>query len=228
MALIHRQKTGEGQYLDLSQLAAAMYYTSETYKTPDGKLGPLPNLDQGQMGLGPLNRLYKTNDDWLCICCEKDDEWLALCRALDLSDLSDDPQFNTETQRDSNRDKLASILEERFLTKTSSDWFDQLDKSGAPCEIPIMNGEERLLQTPEYVKSGLVVEHKHPIWSLMREIGTVIGFSETPGVVQGIAPRVGEHTKEILDELGYSDPDIEKLLESGVIAVANKITAPVD
>ena len=228
MALIHRQKTGEGQYLDLSQLAAAMYYTSETYKTPDGKIGPLPSLDQGQMGLGPLNRLYKTNDDWLCICCEKDDEWLALCTALDLPDLSNDPRFDTETKRSSNRQQLESILEERFLTKTSSNWFDRLDKSGAPCEIPVMNGEERLLQTPAYVESGLVVEHKHPIWSLMREIGTVIGFSETPGVVRGIAPRVGEHTKEILDELGYSNLDIDKLLDSGVVAAADKITAAAD
>ena len=228
MALIHRQKTGEGQYLDLSQLAAAMYYTSETYKTADGRLGPLPELDQEQTGLSSLNRLYPTSDDWLCICCEKDHEWAALCKALELGELIADPRFKTDSHRASNGEALASVLAAKFQECTSQEWFDRLDAQGAPCEIPVMNGEKRLLQRPAYVESGLVAEYLHPLWGLLREHGSTVNLSETPGHIRGFAPRSGEHTEEILAELGYASTDVRELVDKGVVYAAPKVGATAD
>jgi crotonobetainyl-CoA:carnitine CoA-transferase CaiB-like acyl-CoA transferase len=220
MALLHRQKTGEGQYLDVSQLACAMYYTSETYKTVDGRLGPLPLLDSQQMGLGPLNRLYRTRDDWLCICCEKDQEWGALCEALEQPKLQDDPRFCTQQARGENAEELAKILESAFVQRTSQQWFELLDSRGAPCEIPVQDGAKHFLLNPAYVESGLAAEYHHSMWGLMREVGQVIHLSETPGKVKGPAPRLGEHTEEILAEVGYSAAQIQELLSQGVVASA--------
>jgi crotonobetainyl-CoA:carnitine CoA-transferase CaiB-like acyl-CoA transferase len=220
MALLHRQKTGEGQYLDVSQLACAMYYTSEAYKTADGRLGPLPRLDSQQMGLGPLNRLYRTRDDWLCICCEKDQEWGALCEALEQPKLQDDPRFCTQQARGENAEELAKILESAFVQRTSQQWFELLDSRGAPCEIPVQDGAKHFLLNPAYVESGLAAEYHHSMWGLMREVGQVIHLSETPGKVKGPAPRLGEHTEEILAEVGYSAAQIQELLSQGVVASA--------
>jgi crotonobetainyl-CoA:carnitine CoA-transferase CaiB-like acyl-CoA transferase len=220
MALLHRQRTGEGQYLDVSQLACAMYYTSDTYKTADGRLGPLPHLDSQQMGLGPLNRLYRSSDDWLCIYCEEPSQWEALCAALERQELQDDPRFRTPQDRKQNAAALAALLAEAFLQRTSQEWFERLDHHGAPCEIPVKSGLHSALHNPAYIDSGLVVEYPHPLWGMMREIGSVIHLSETPGNVTWPAPRLGEHTEEILTELGYSTSQIQALLRQGVVASA--------
>lgn len=218
MALLHRQKTGEGQYLDVSQLACAMYYTSDTYKTADGQLGPLPRLDRQQMGFGPLNRLYSTGDDWLCICCEKDPEWRALCTALEHPELADDPRFRTSLDRRRNAAALAGILEAAFQKRTSQEWAERLDGHGAPCEIPVQDGAGHFLHNPDHIVSGLVAEYLHPVWGLMREMGQVIRLSETPGRVEGPAPRPGEHTEAILTEVGYNEADIKAFVDRGVVA----------
>jgi crotonobetainyl-CoA:carnitine CoA-transferase CaiB-like acyl-CoA transferase len=221
MALLHRQKTGEGQYLDVSQLACAMYYTSETYKTADGRLGPLPQLDSQQMGLGALNRLYRTRNDWLCICCEQDAEWEALCEALGHPELRDDARFRTPQDRAEHAEALAALLEETLLHRTSQEWFALLERHRIPSEIPLPDGRHQALSNPAYDASGLVAAYPHPLWGMIREIGLAMHLSETPGTVRWPAPRFGEHTEEILAELGYSDVHIQELLRRGVVASAS-------
>jgi len=222
MALLHRQKTGEGQYMDVSQLASAMYYTSDTYKTSVGVVAPLPDLDKEQSGTSALNRLYQTKDDWICIACEKDFEWKSLCIALGIESLVDEQGFQTEKERYAHRDELEEILSKIFQLKTSDDWFQLLDQSHVPCEIPVMDGEERFLHTSAFVASGLVAEYDHPLWGLMREIGSVINFSETPGRIFGPPSRLGQHTYEIMSELGYGSDDVKRLEDEGVIYASPK------
>ena len=220
MALLHRQKTGEGQYLDVSQLACAMYYTSETYRNADGSLGPLPELDSEQAGFGPMDRLYRTSDYWIAICCPKEDQWRALCDALNLASLPDDPRFRTEADRTANGESLTGLLAERFRAHSAQEWFDMLDRADVPCEVPVQDGQAAFLQNPAYLDSGMVVEYPHPWWGLMRDIGHIFNFSETPGLIRWPAPQLGEHTVEVLKEAGYSDTEIQAMLETGAAYAA--------
>jgi crotonobetainyl-CoA:carnitine CoA-transferase CaiB-like acyl-CoA transferase len=220
MALLHRQKTGEGQYLDVSQLACAMYYTSETYRKADGELGPLPELDNEQAGFDPLDRLYRTNDYWIAICCPKESQWLVLCEALGQPSLATDPRFRTNADRTANGETLTELLAERFTTNSAHAWQDMLDRAGVPCEVPVKDGQAAFLQNQAYVDSGMVVEYPHPWWGLMREIGHILNFSETPGEIRGPAPQLGEHTVQVLGEAGYSETEIREMLEKGAAFAA--------
>ena len=220
MALLHRQKTGEGQYLDVSQLACSMYYTSETYRTADGSLGPLPELDSEQAGFGPMDRLYRTSDYWIAICCPREGQWRALCETLGLPALLDDPRFRTEAERTANGETLTGLLAERFQARSAREWFDMLDGAGVPCEVPVEDGREAFLQNPAYLASNMVVEYPHPWWGLMRDIGHILNFSETPGVIRWPAPPLGEHTVEVLMEVGYSETEIQAMLEQGAAFAA--------
>jgi crotonobetainyl-CoA:carnitine CoA-transferase CaiB-like acyl-CoA transferase len=220
MALLHRQKTGEGQYLDVSQLACAMYYTSETYRTADGSLGPLPQLDSEQAGFGPMDRLYRTGDYWIAICCPQESQWRALCEALELPSLISESRFRTDADRAMNGEALTKLLAERFQTRSAQEWFGTLDEAGVPCEIPVKDGQTAFLQDPAHVASNMVVEYPHPWWGLMREIGHILNFSETPGVIRGPSPQLGEHTREVLGEAGYSDTEVQAMVDKGAAYAA--------
>ena len=225
MALLERQMTGKGQYLNVSQLASAMYYTSDTYRKADGTMGPLPELNQEQAGMGPLDRLYQTQDDWICICCEKPREWAALCKAAGLDDMLQDPAFKDHAARTQNRETLEAILGGVFAGRPTKEWFALLDKAGVPCEIPEMKGEERFFSDHRHVESGLMAEYAHPLWGMVREIGLNIHLSHTPGVIRGTAPRLGQHTEEIMREAGYSAESIEELAGRGVVYIDPKSRA---
>jgi crotonobetainyl-CoA:carnitine CoA-transferase CaiB-like acyl-CoA transferase len=220
MALLHRQRTGEGQYLDVSQLACAMYYTSETFRTMDGKVGPLPKLDGDQTGFGPLDRLYRTRDDWIAVCSEKEAEWHALCGVTGMKGLINDPRFRTAEARAANGEALATILAKWFEERTSSECAALLDGAGVPCEVPVKDGLSSLLRNEAYLESGLVNQHVHPLWGLVREIGSVIRLSETPGRAGWPAPALGAHTLEVLAEAGYSQADVSALLQRRAVYAA--------
>lgn len=216
MALLHRDLTGEGQYLMVSQLACAMYYTSDTFRFSDGTLGPLPQLDSEQRGLGPLNRLYQTSDDWICICCEKDHEWSALCTALGLPELAADARFRTAEQRAGNGEALGAILDEAFQTRSSQEWAGILERHGAPAEVPVAGGQPGF-DNPDYLAYGLITEYQHEIWGHTIEPRIIPVLSETPGRTVTKSPFLGEHTREIMEELGYGRGEVDDLVRQRVI-----------
>lgn len=203
MGLRHRDVTGEGQHIEVTQLAQVMYYTSEVFFKPDGAVGWDPTLNAEQTGYGPLNRLYRTGDGWVCICCWTEEERLSLSRALEM-----DP-----TQVGDGGTELADA----FVARSTDEWAARLEEQGVPFEVPVMDGEGLALTSPEYLESGLVAEYPHPHWVNMRAPGVGVRLSETPGVSQGPAPLLGEHTREVMSELGYSADQIDDMQQRGVV-----------
>ena len=217
MALIHRAETGEGQYLECPQLVSGMVTTSEVYLPADGSPARWYEMDQRQTGLGALCRLYETNEEWICIVAAKDAEWRALVEAVGASTLAGDPRFATSDQRRANNDALAEELEPLFMTHSAEHWAQTLDAAGVPCEVSVTEGAQRYINDPEHLASGLVAEYQHPQYGNLREVGLTIRLSETPGNVWGPPPLLGQHSRDILAELGYDAREQDELKAKEVV-----------
>jgi crotonobetainyl-CoA:carnitine CoA-transferase CaiB-like acyl-CoA transferase len=184
----------------------------------DGKAVPRPRLDKAQTGIDALYRLYETQEGWIQIAAVEDEHWQALCAALGVAELADDPRFATRAARSEHRHQLEALLAPRFTTRTAIQWTRALDDAGVPNEIAIDTiAGERALFDADNERLGLVAEYEHPILGRMRQYGNLIDFSETPGLVHGPPPLVGQHTIEILEWLGYSQAEMDALKAEKVV-----------
>jgi len=221
IALLHRQRTGEGQELWTSLHDGGVLFSSDMWLGPDGEPWARPHLDRGQHGTGPLYRLYRTQDDgWICIAAPREDQWRALCEVLGTPQLPDDPRFATAAGRRANRDALEDTLQGAFLARTALQWTRALDDVGVPNEIPLDTLEgSAVLHDADNERLGLVAEYGHPVLGRLRQFGRLIAFSDTPGRIAGPPPLVGQHGRDILHEAGYRDDDIDALVGQGVVYV---------
>jgi crotonobetainyl-CoA:carnitine CoA-transferase CaiB-like acyl-CoA transferase len=216
-ALYHQRVSGEGQELWTSLLDGGSMFASDAMLV-DGEAVPRPRLDKGQNGTDALYRLYETQEGWIQIAAIEDAHWEALCGMLGVADLATDPRFATRAARRENRKQLESLLEPRFATRTSLVWTRLLDAVGVPNELAFdSKGGERVLFDGDNERLGLVAEYDHSLFGRMRQFGTLIDFSETPGLIHGPPPLVGEHTVEILEWLGIGEADRDDLKSSGVV-----------
>jgi crotonobetainyl-CoA:carnitine CoA-transferase CaiB-like acyl-CoA transferase len=217
-ALYHRKVTGQGQELWTSLLDGGAVFASDALLV-DGEAVPRPRLDKGLHGVDACYRLYETQDGWIQIAAVSEDDWANLCRAVGRPDLVDDARFAVAELRRENRAELERILAERFSTKTAVSWSYNLDDAGVPNEVPVdPKGGDLILHDADNEKLGLVADYEHPIMGAMRQFGSLIDFSETPGHVFGPPPRVGENTREILEELGLSGAEMDDLEAAGVVS----------
>jgi crotonobetainyl-CoA:carnitine CoA-transferase CaiB-like acyl-CoA transferase len=203
-ALLHRKRTGVAQSVDTSILNAGLLLATMASVKPDGTPLPRPHLDGMQLGLSARYRLYETSDGWVCLAATNSDECAALACALEIDDLPSDAL-------------LTAHLEAWFAGRTSADAFNALDAHGVPCEIA--NGEfgVSVHDDPELQRLGLVVKQQHPKLGRYEQFGVTINFSDTPQRIFGPPPVVGQHTREIMQEYGYDDADVDKLVESKAI-----------
>ena len=132
IALFHRNRTGEGQWMWASLFHGAQLYSADAWLGPDGTPSQRPVLDAEQLGLGALYRLYETADGWLQLAAVRTDHWMALCGALGRTELADDPRFATPEARDQHRDELTSLLAAVFATDLAVNWRRILDAAGVP------------------------------------------------------------------------------------------------
>jgi crotonobetainyl-CoA:carnitine CoA-transferase CaiB-like acyl-CoA transferase len=217
-ALYHQRQTGAGQQLWTSLLDGAQMFASDVLLV-DGETVDHPKLDKDQTGLGACYRLYETGDGWLQLAAVTHEQWVALCRGLGVPDLVDDPRFVDASGRDAHRSELEALLGERLRTKTALTWSRLLPDAGVPCALPVdTQGGELAFFDADNERLGLVAEYEHEILGTMRQFGTLIDFSETPGMIHGPPPLVGEHTREILEWLGYSSADMDELRSAGVVS----------
>jgi crotonobetainyl-CoA:carnitine CoA-transferase CaiB-like acyl-CoA transferase len=213
MALYWRERTGEGQLVDTSIVNGGVYLNSDVWSGPDGPF-IRPRLDHEQTGIGPLYRLYRSQDGWIALVCLTDSHWQGLTDVV--PGLAGDSRFTTDADRAANAQSLAALLEGVFATRSSEAWFKTLDDAGVPVEIADEDAAAGWLHDPDLIAKGLVVEYQHPEYGRMRQFGHLLNFSETPGKIWGPPPRLGEHSKEVLAELGYSADQMSDLRTRGV------------
>jgi crotonobetainyl-CoA:carnitine CoA-transferase CaiB-like acyl-CoA transferase len=218
IALFHRNRTGEGQSMWSSIFHGSMLYTADSWLAADGTPAPRSELDAEQLGLDALYRLYETQDGWLQLAAVREEHWPALCRVLGRGPLLDDPRFATSADRTAHRSELTAELERAFTGDLATNWRRALRAAGVPAEISVDTWDgETILFDEELVRRGLVTEYHHPLLGRVRQFGNLITFSDTPGRQERASPLAGQHTREILSELGYGDADLDSLHASGVV-----------
>jgi crotonobetainyl-CoA:carnitine CoA-transferase CaiB-like acyl-CoA transferase len=199
-ALAHRDRTGEGQYCTTSIVDAQLLLASTAVARPDGKGFERPRIDALQYGFSALHRLYECAEGWLAVVATGPGQAESLCRTLGVEPLADD-------------DALARRLAERFRTRSAARWFAELDAAGVPVEICDPDFALRLHDDPESHKRGYSVSYPHPFVGRLDQAGLLVSLSDTPGIVQGPPLVVGQHTRALMRELGYSDAQIDAAVE---------------
>jgi crotonobetainyl-CoA:carnitine CoA-transferase CaiB-like acyl-CoA transferase len=222
MAIENRYRTGRGDYVECPQLHSSLWTTSEHFLDADKKVVYGLRLDKEQTGFDALDRIYRTRDGWLCISCRQDDRFAALAKAIGRPELTSDQRFATPRDRSANDGALRPILGEFFARLSSAEAFERLEAAGAPCEIVREKSWVQEVFWEDWaVNSNRVFEEFGSMYGHVRELGLMNRLSATPGVRKGPAPRLGEHSRELLAEAGYSPTEIDDLIERKIAFTAD-------
>jgi crotonobetainyl-CoA:carnitine CoA-transferase CaiB-like acyl-CoA transferase len=217
-ALHHRARTGEGQFLSTAIVNAQLLNSSYALARPDGSGFDRPRLDRMQTGVSALNSLYETADGWIAIAAPAAGHWTALKTALQDAAL-DDARFATPASRRTNDRALRAVLAAAFLGRSARAWRDALDAAGAPAEISDPEFGQKLFDDPLFRARRWTAGYPQALVGRFDQLGLLFDFSETPGVIQGPPLVVGEYTREVLRELGYSDRQIAELAAAKAVGV---------
>src|SRR5207244_6923139 len=189
---------------------------ASSWVTPDGTTrAARQELDKWQLGWNALYRLYETAAGWLCLAVLTDEHWQAFRKVIGRDDLHAEPQL--APGRLANDAALAGALEPLFRERTAPEWFELLDGAGVPCEVVNKDFSLGLFDDPEMVAKGWVAHYDHPYVGREDALGLLWDFSETPGIVQGPPLVPGEHTRDIMSELGYDASQIDEMVTKGVV-----------
>ena len=213
-AYIHRLKTGEGQMVDTSLLEAGIAYSfweSTVYFYGGEVPGPLGSAHR----LSAPYQAFRTSDGYMNIGGATQRTWASLCKAIGQEELASDPRFAEPGDRKIREVELAAILEETFSTHTTAHWMTVLDEAGVPCG-PIYDLDQ-MYHDPQVLARNMLVEQQDPELGTLKNIGIPVKLSATPGRIRRRAPDLGEHTREVLLEAGYTGADVDRLAEAGVV-----------
>jgi len=207
LALFHKLRTGQGQFAETSLLRSAVALQSGNFIKYKG----MKRKDQGKpdiKGLSATNRMYQGIDgEWLYVYCAREEHWVAMCEVLGMKKLTQDPRFATAGARKKHDRELTAILTDSFLMTPAGAWALLLLVKGVPAARA--QNLESLLKDQFCMDTGVYEFQQHPQNGRVQLQGIVPEFSETPGKVRRPAPMQGEHTDEVLLEIGYTREQIE-------------------
>jgi crotonobetainyl-CoA:carnitine CoA-transferase CaiB-like acyl-CoA transferase len=212
-ALVHRGRTGEGQ-----EVAVPMFETMAAYALVEHLADAVWDDDEtGAPGyarvLSPHRRPYRTRDGHVCALPYLDKHFDALFALVDRPDLAADPRFASITTRAAHIDEVYAIVADLLATRTTGEWLAGLGEAGVP--VGPVNRLDDLFDDPHLRAVGFWQEVQHPTEGLLRQPGVTSHFSATPGGLRRPAPRLGEHTAEVLREAGMPEEQVSSLLASG-------------
>jgi crotonobetainyl-CoA:carnitine CoA-transferase CaiB-like acyl-CoA transferase len=213
-AYVHKLKTGEGQVVDTSLIEAAVqqtYWQAAIYFATGESPGPTGSAHL----LAAPYQAFRASDGWINIGGANQGNWERIAIALGHPEWREDPRFATNTARIENRAALVAAMNDIVVTRSKAEWIAVLDQAGVPVGPVHTIGEA--LTHPQTLAREMVVDLVHPQAGPTKALGCPIHFSKTPTRIDRPAPMLGEHSRELLREYGYSDPQIDGFLVAGVI-----------
>jgi formyl-CoA transferase len=214
VALLERERSGKGQWVHTSLLEAMVRMLD--FQTTRWLIGKeIPPQAGNDHPTGIPTGVFKTSDGHMNIAASGQHMYRRLCEALDVRQLVDDPRFKTPQDRSRNRVACNEELEKATATKTSAEWVDILNKAGVPCG-PILDVKQ-VFEDEQIRHLKLAVTIQHPRLGEQQVQNLPVTLSRTPGAVRTASPDLGEHTDQVLGELGYSKDDIATLHRDGAV-----------
>ena len=218
-AYIHRLKSGEGQLVDTSLLEASVINTAWV-----SAIFLATGVSPGAIGSAhPMAAPYQaiqTANGWINIGAANQANWLRLVEVIDMSELADDPRFTNNVDRMQHIPELIDLLTTRLKQRSTNDWLARLEAVGVPAGPVLSIGD--MLKDPQVLARDMVVEVEHSRLGPVKALGSPVKFSHTPTKIQRGAPMLGQHTREILNEYGYSDSEIEALAAAGDVILGDE------
>ncbi|MBW2057050.1 MAG: CoA transferase [Deltaproteobacteria bacterium] len=214
LALIEREKSGMGQKVEtsiLEGLIAVLGFQAAKYFATGERPEPQGN-DHAMMS--PYGT-FRTKDGFINIAAGNQAMWERLARALGLEHLIEDERFLTVADRVRNRPELTPLLEEKLVEKTTGQWEEILNEAGV-ANGPILYIDQ-VFQDPQVLHQQMLLEQDHPTIGKIKTIGFPTKLSRTPASLRLPPPLMGEHTEEVLKELGYSEAEIGRLREEKIV-----------
>ncbi|MBI3762274.1 MAG: CoA transferase [Chloroflexi bacterium] len=213
-ALLNRAQSGQGQIIDNSllesQAAWLTIVAAEYFATGE----PPKRLGNQHPSIVPY-QVFETQDKAIIISVGSDRQWAAFCDILGLgSEVRDDPKFATNQARLANRAEIVDLIQRKLRTGKAENWLARLQEAEIPCG-PI-NSVPDILSDPHYLARGNVVEMAHPA-GVLHTLANPVRLAGTPPTYRRLPPKLGEHTEEILSEVGYSGENIATMREEGVV-----------
>jgi crotonobetainyl-CoA:carnitine CoA-transferase CaiB-like acyl-CoA transferase len=213
-AYTYRLKTGQGQLVDTSLFEAGMvqtYFHSAIYLATGQS--PVPTGSAHIMS-APY-QAFPSADGWITVGAANQANWLRLIEVIEAPELIGDPRFKENADRMNHLDELTEVLQPYFRRRTSADWLLRFEKAGLPAG-PIHNIKE-VLENEQTEARNMLTEVPHQTLGKTKTIGAPVKFSRTPSEVRRGAPVLGQHTREILSEIGFNAKQIANMEWDGVV-----------
>src|SRR5271169_4189631 len=215
-ALLARERTGEGQHVRLSMLEAVLAFLWASDMGDQTFVGDEPSR---QEAASAFDLIYETADGYMTVAALTDRQWAGLARVVEHPEWLEDKRFKTPALRQQNIDTRLELTQRALMTRPAAEWLEKLTAAQVPCG-PVQT-RNQVIHHPQVAALGLVVETEHEKAGRLRQTRAAARFSGTPPEIRHGAPRLGEHTQEVLGELGYSAAEIAELGSTGIPVAAD-------
>jgi crotonobetainyl-CoA:carnitine CoA-transferase CaiB-like acyl-CoA transferase len=214
-ALYARERSGNGDHIHVAMLDVML-----SYLWPEGMM-QYTVVGKEDKFLDANDRpdlVFKTLDGYLTCGTISDSEWQGFCKASGDPELAKDERFTTPTARSLNATARINKMQEYISRHTTAEWLERLDAADVPC-APILRRSE-IVKNEQVVARGIITELDQPGVGRIRQPKPAAQFAVNQSAIRGPAPRIGEHSRDVLRELGYSDAEIQKMIEDKAVRAA--------